>query len=94
MAQSEFDNTYGVMLMGMGVGRDFPDFDDYDEVRWPRILTFLAFFECQRCIRMQFSSMHSHFRKEKIRRRRPLLFLEHYLLSIGKVEIMQFSNLI
>ena len=49
MAQSEFDNTYGVMLMGMGVGRDFPDFDDYDEVRkiHPRILTFLAFFECQ-----------------------------------------------
>ena len=44
VAQSEFDNTYGVMLMGMGVGRDFPDFDDYDEVRWPRILTFLAFF--------------------------------------------------
>ena len=37
MAQSEFDNTYGVMLMGMGVGRDFPDFDDYDEVRFGHV---------------------------------------------------------
>ena len=40
VAQSEFDNDYGTMTMGMGVGRefnkygkrDFFDFEDYDQV--------------------------------------------------------------
>ena len=40
VAQSEFDNDYGTMTMGMGIGRelnkygkrDFFDFEDYDQV--------------------------------------------------------------
>ena len=27
--ENEFDNDYGTMSMGMGPGRSFPDFDDY-----------------------------------------------------------------
>ena len=30
--ENEFDNEYGTMSMGMGPGRSFPDFEDYEQV--------------------------------------------------------------
>merc|ERR1712004_367629 len=29
--ENEFDNEYGTMSMGMGPGRSFPDFEDYEQ---------------------------------------------------------------
>ena len=31
LLSSEFDNNYGTISMGIGVGKEFPDFDYYDE---------------------------------------------------------------
>ena len=47
VAQSEFDNDYGTMTMGMGIGRelnkygkrDFFDFEDYDQVCYNFLIT-------------------------------------------------------
>ena len=41
--ENEFDNEYGTMSMGMGPGRSFPDFEEYEQVsafsshkqKWP-----------------------------------------------------------
>ena len=31
LLSSEFDNNYGTISMGIGVGKEFPDFDYYDD---------------------------------------------------------------
>lgn len=30
--ENEFDNEYGTMAMGMGPGRSFADFEEYEQV--------------------------------------------------------------